>query len=368
MVVGKVLFINNQVRGNVMKKKMYYVNHKVMNKFIRDVLQKKGVDSFCATSVADGLVHASLRGVDSHGVRLLPHYLNALASGRITPCPNFSLKKITPSTGILDADNAFGHAAGMKAVEYAMDLAKNSGIGSVAVKRSTHYGAASFFALEISKNDMIGFSFTHSDSLIVPTAAKDRFLGNNPICFTAPCESEDPICLDMATSVITFNKILQLREENLLAPNGVGVDKNGSETNDPNQIHHLLPVGGYKGYGLSLMVEILCSLLTGMPFGPHIPRMYDSPIEEKRNLGHFFMAMRIDAFTDPDFFKKRMKQLVNELRSQIPVNPDIPVQVSGDPEKKFTEERKKQGIPLRETDISFFEKISVNLDLNFQTT
>jgi len=349
-----------------MKENMFYVNHKVINKFIRDVLLKKGVDSFCAENVADGLVHASLRGVDSHGIRLLPHYLRGLSSGRINSNPIFKFDQTASATGILDADNAFGHAAGMKAIKLAMDLADNTGIGSLAVKRSTHFGAASFFALEMSKNDMIGLSFTHSDSLIVPTAAKKRFLGNNPICFTAPCENEDPICLDMATSVITFNKILQLREENLLAPNGVGVDENGYETNDPDQICNLLPVGGYKGYGLSLMVEILCSLLTGMPFGPHIPRMYDAPIEEKRNLGQFFMAIKIDAFIDLHFFKKRMKQLVNELRSQVPINPDTHVQVPGDPEKTISEERKKQGIPLREIDISFFEKLSTELDLAFQ--
>jgi len=339
---------------------LFYVNHIEIKKFIFEILKIKNVELNCAENVANGLVHASLRGVDSHGIRLLPHYLDALASGRINPCPNFIFERITQSTGSLDADNAFGHAAGMKAVMIAMDLARDSGIGAVTVKRSTHFGAASFFALEISKKDMIGMSFTHSDSLIVPTAGKGRFLGNNPICFTAPCEGEYPICLDMATSVITFNKVLQLREENSLAPNGVGVNQMGFETNDPNQIFNLLPVGGYKGYGLSLIVEILCALLTGMPFGPHITRMYDSPINEKRNIGHFFMAMRINAFIELKLFKKRMKQLADELRAESPVNPDIAVQVAGDPEKIIAEKRKKKGIPLRDIDVIFFKKLSVD--------
>lgn len=349
-----------------MKKQTVYVNHEKIRKFIFELLKKKSVESESAKNVADGLIHASLRGVDSHGVRLLPHYLKALSAGRINPSPDFKFERTIASTGILDADNAFGHAAGMQAVRHAIALAQESGLGAVTVKRSTHFGAASFFALEISKNNMIGMSFTHSDSLIVPTDAKTRFLGNNPICFTAPCADEDPVCLDMATSTITFNKILQLREEKVMAPDGVGVDKSGKETNDPNLIANLLPVGGYKGYGLSFMVEILCALLTEMPFGPHITRMYDAPVEKKRDLGHFFMAMRIDAFTDLTLFKKRMKQLVSELRDMTPVKENLSVKVAGDPEKLISDKRKKKGIPLRVSDLDFIKKESIKNNLSFE--
>ncbi len=343
--------------------KQNHVKHEEIREFISQVLQKERVDPVAAGYVADGLVHASLRGVDSHGVRLLPHYLKALQAGRINPRPQYGFQRTTPSTGILDADDAYGHAAGMEAVAKTLELARESGVGAVVVKRSTHYGAASFFGLEISKHDMIGMSFTHSDSLIVPTGSQRRFLGNNPICFTAPCEGEDPICLDMATSVITFNKVLQLREENVFAPSGVGADEKGRETNDPHKIVNLLPVGGYKGYGLSLMVEILCSLLTGMPFGPHIPRMYDAPTSGKRNLGHFFAAIRVDAFMDVAIFKRRMRELATELRKEPPVDSKQPVQIAGDPEKKFSKYRKTKGIPLRDVDVAFFSKMAVEYEL-----
>ena len=339
-----------------------------IREFIFEVLKKDGVDPVAAGQVADGLVHASLRGVDSHGIRLLPHYLKALKAGRINPCPNYKFQRTSQSTGVLDADNAFGHAAGMAAVEQVLELAKEAGIGAVGVQRSTHFGVASFFALEISKHDMIGMSFTHADSLIVPSGGKRRFLGNNPICFTAPCEGEEPICLDMATSLITFNKVLQLREENSMAPEGAGADEAGRETTDPHQIVNLLPVGGYKGYGLSLMVEILCALLTGMPFGPHIPRMYDAPIEERRDLGHFFMAIRVEAFVELNTFKKRMSRLATELRQEPRLDPNIPVQVAGDPEKKMSEERRKNGIPLRTVDMKFFEQAAIDYEIPFETS
>jgi len=346
----------------------WYVNHTEIRSFIFEVFKKEGVDPVAAGCVADGLVHASLRGIDSHGIRLLPHYLNALKAGRINPCPNYKFNRTTPSTGVLDADDAYGHASGMEAVKRAMDMAKEAGMGAIAVKRSSHFGVASFFTLEISKHDMVGLSLSHADSLIVPTAGKHRYLGNNPICFSAPCDGEEPICLDMATSTITFNKVLQLREEGRQVPNGVGVDETGQETNDPQKIINLLPVGGYKGYGLALVVEVLCALLSGMPFGPHITRMYDAPIEEKRNLGHFFVAIRIDAFVELNTFKSRIKQLVTELRKEPPLDPDIPVQVAGDPEKRISEKRLKSGIPFRILDIEFFKKVAIDYDIPFRCT
>lgn len=330
------------------------------------ILKSENVDPYASGHVADGLVHASLRGVDSHGIRLMPHYLEALKAGRINPRPKYQFSQTSQATGVLDADHGFGHGSGMEAVGKAVELAQLAGMGAVVVKHSTHFGAASFFALEISKHEMIGMSFTHADSLIVPTGGTKRFLGNNPICFTAPCEGEEPICLDMATSVITFNRVLQLREEGRFAPHGTGADEAGNETTDPHKISNLLPVGGYKGYGLSLMVEILCALLSGMPFGPDIPRMYDAPIGDKRNLGHFFIAIRIDAFVKTDVFMRRMRDLARRLRSEPSLDSDRSVQVMGDPEKKIAGVREEKGIPLRDVDVDFFERAARDYGFDFR--
>ena len=339
----------------------------ITRNFLRDILLKEGLKRFSANAVADGLIHASLRGIDSHGIRLFPHYLSALKSGRINKNPKFSFTKSGATTGIMDADDAFGHAAGLKAVEQVVNLANESGMGSVSVKRSSHFGAASFFGLKIAEHDMLGFSFTHSDPLIPPTAGKVPFLGNNPICFTAPCIDGENYCLDMATSIITFNKILRLREDNMQAPQGVGFGEDGIETTNPNKIVSLAPIGDYKGYGLSLMVEILCALLSGMPFGPHIGHMYKDPLSKKRNLGHFFLAIDIQYFVDIDIFKSRLNDLLNELRNQTPIDSGMPVKVAGDKERTIEIIRRKNGIPIGEDEYLFLLDLSKKYKLKLFT-
>ncbi len=314
--------------------------------FTNEALLKAGAREDVARYVAEGLVQTSLRGVDSHGIRLLPHYLEAVKGGRINPNPNYRFKKTSASTGTLDADHTFGHAAGMEATKKAVELAKDAGTGHIAVYNSTHFGAAAYYALEIAKHDMIGLCFTHADSLMRTYGGSRAFLGTNPISFAAPMEGEEPFCLDMATTLFNFNKIKQLKEQKLDAPAAVGANSEGIETTDPNEIAMLLPIGGYKGYGLSLMIEILCSTLTGMPYGPHISKMFAAPMNQKRFLGHFMIAIRIDCFQDKKIFKRRISEMVNELRSEPPLNKKVPVLVAGDAEKRNYEERIAKGIPL----------------------
>lgn len=326
--------------------------------FIKKALLGAGVRNDVARHVTEGLIQTSVRGVDSHGIRLLPHYLNGVKGGRINPDPQYRFKKTSLSTGLLDADHTFGHAAGIEAAEKAIGLAKKAGTGHVAVYNSTHFGAAAYYALAIAKNDMIGMSFTNTDALVKTYAGKRPFLGNNPIAFAAPCKGEEPFCLDMATSVVTFNKIRQLKEEGAAAPAGVGADRKGRGTRDPSKITMLLPIGGYKGYGLSMMIEILCGLLTGMPYGPHIPKMFEGPMNEKRHLGHFVSAMRIDCFQDKDEFKERLSHMMRELRNEPPMDKKTRVQVAGDPEKKIAAKRQKCGVPLKAAEYEAFKKIS----------
>lgn len=333
--------------------------------FILSVLSKAGVRDDVAGYLADGLIQTSVRGVDSHGVRLLPHYLRGIKAGRINRNPKYQFKMTSASTGLLDADHTFGHAAAMEAAKKAMELAKESGAGHIAVYNSTHFGAAAYYALEIAKHDMIGMSFSNTDALVKTYAGKRPFLGNNPICFAAPCADEEPFCLDMATSVVTFNKVRQWREEKKPAPPGIGADKEGRETTDPDRITMLLPIGGYKGYGLSMVVEILCSLLTGMPYGPHIPKMFEAPMSEKRFLGHFISAIRIDCFQDKDAFKKRLSLMISELRKEPRIDKNVPVQVAGDPEKRNVAERIKKGIPLKSNEFEAFKKIGDEYGIRF---
>ncbi len=334
------------------------IKAETIKQFIIDVFLQEKLRKDVAKYIAEGLVQTSIRGVDSHGLRLFPHYLEGLKKGRINPNPNYTFKKTSSSTGLFDADHTFGHAACMEATKKAIELANESGSGHVAVYNSSHFGAAAYYALEIAKQDMIGMSFTNTDSLIKTYAGKRPFLGNSPICFTAPCQDEEPFCLDMSTSIVTFNQIKKWKDEGVNAPAGVGTNKEGIETTDSDEITMLLPVGGYKGYGLSMMVEILCSLLTGMPYGPNIPKMFEAPMNQKRFLGHFISAIRIDCFQDKEIFKKRLSELMNELRNEPCLDKNVPVQVAGDPEKKAKAKRNKEGIPLSPKELKAFQEIS----------
>lgn len=311
-----------------------------------------------SSSVTSGLIETSLRGVDSHGVRLFPTYIKDMEFGRTNANPNFKFKQTASSTGILDADHTFGIAAGTKAMKHAIELARDSGIGAVACINSNHFAAAAIYGLAAARENMIGIVVTQAESMVVPHGGKKPFLGTNPICFCAPMEGESPFCLDMATSIVPRNKVLSYKEKGKMLEAGWAADANGKPTLDPNNFASLFPIGTYKGFGLGLMVEILCSTLTGMEFGPNVPPFITETDKRKRNLGHFFIAIDISKFQDVNTFKKRLKAMATSLRNSEPVDPSSPVLVAGDPEKKIYAERIKSGIPLTKTDMEKFRALA----------
>jgi ureidoglycolate dehydrogenase (NAD+) len=339
---------------------MKYISHKKLEEFCIHSLKNKNVRKDVIDHVTKSLIQTSLRGVDSHGIRLLPHYLDAIDSGRINTNPQYSFEQRSPSTAKLDGDHTFGHAAGKEAMEKAIAKAKETGIGAVAVYNSTHFGAAAFFSLIAADKDMIGMSFTHADSLMLTYNGKRPFFGTNPLCFAAPCDGEDPFCLDMATTRVTWNKIKEKKDENETIPKGWAVDKTGKETTDVEKVAYLIPIGDYKGYGLAMMIEILCSLLTSMPYGNDICRMYDDPIDKKRKLGHFFMAIDIECFEEKLRFKKRLKKMMDEVRKE-PSMKGEKIMVPGDPEKKEMQIRLERGIPIDKVTLQKLCKIAKNI-------
>ncbi|MBI4040649.1 MAG: Ldh family oxidoreductase [Deltaproteobacteria bacterium] len=322
------------------------LSHTLIRKFFLDILYRKNVREDVAQSLTHALLEASLHGIDSHGIRLFPHYLRGLEEGRLNPHPRYRFHKTSASTGLLDADHTLGHAAGFEAVKHILPIARESGAGHVCVFHSSHFGAAAPYARAIAEQDMIGFSFTTADALIKTPGSYKPFFGNNPICVAMPCEGEPPICLDMATSRVTFNKIKQFEEKNEQVPEGWGYDAQGNACHDPKKIVTLAPIGDYKGFGLSFMIEILCSVLSGMPFGPHIPKMFEAPMSEKRYLSQYYIAIRIDRFLPIPVFKERIARLAQEVRSLPRLQENIPICMPGDPEKKIYQQRIEQGIPL----------------------
>lgn len=336
---------------------MHRIYYKDILKFHQDILTKIGLDNFSVESVSKGLCDASLRGVDSHGIRLLPHYVDSASMGRKNPKPNFVFKKNFPSVGILDADNAFGHAAGMKAIKYGIEIANEMGMGAVAVKNSSHPGALASIALIAAKKGYLCFAFTHADALMLSHNGKRPYFGTNPICFAAPRKKGEPYCLDMATSMISWNKLLNYRENNKILDKDFAADKNGKSVNDPKLAVSLLPAGSYKGYGLASMVEILCGVFTGMAFGRNIAPMFTSPIDQPRHLGQFYIIMRADGCIDQNEFINRMQMITDEVRSE-PALDGEKVMLPNDIEIAQSIERNKNGIPLDNETYLSLKKLS----------
>ena len=336
---------------------MKRIDHKYLQIQTKKVLIKYGANDFSAESVSKGLIETSLRGVDSHGIRLLPHYLNALKNGRINGNPKFEIIQTFPAFVGLQADNAFGHAAGYKSIEIGIELANKYGIGAISVFNSSHPGAMASFSLEAARQGYCSFSFTNADSLLQSYNGKKSFFGTNPICFAAPRKDEEPFCIDMAPTYIPWNKILEKKEKNQMLEVGVAVDKDGNETINPSEAQTLIGIGKYKGFALASMVEVLCSTLSGMPYGPHIPSMYGSSIKTKRKLGQFYLVFRNDVNISSEEFMASLKGMSDEVRDQVPKFYKNSVLMPNDPQINYVKERLKNGIPVMDKIIQIIAEV-----------
>ena len=331
--------------------------------FIRAALERLGADAFSAEHVARGLTETSSRGVDSHGVRLFPHYARALEAGRVNGRPNFRFESRFEGAAVLHADDAFGHAAGVKAMDWAVERARRLGTASVAVRRSSHFGAAAYFALRAAEQGLVGLAFTNADALVVPTRGKRPFFGTNPVAFAAPSSDGEPFCLDMATSQLNWNKVLRARESGEALPPAAAVDADGRETRDAAVARALMPSGGYKGFGLGAMVDILCASLTGGPCGPDMLPMFTSPIAARRDIGHYFLALEPAAFDEAGALARRVAELRARLRAEPPLDPAEPVLAAGDPETAARRLRETDGVPVPEADRAAFAVVARKVGL-----
>jgi ureidoglycolate dehydrogenase (NAD+) len=345
-----------------MNSKQRLITAKKVQQFLTQLFIKADLLPNHASQVAEGLVNTSLRGVDSHGIRLAPHYIKEIIAGRINTRPTFTFHKTAAGAGSLNAHHSLGIPAGIFAIGQCIKLAKKTGIAAVAVKDSSHFGAAALYALRAAKQGFIAFAFTHTERLVVPFGAKRPVLGTNPICAAVPCLGEDPICLDMSTTNMTWNKLQMFKAAKAPIPAGWALNKEGKETLDYRAAEFLTPIAGYKGYGLGLIVEILSGVLAGGKLGPELTPM--SPINsKKRELGHFFMVINIAAFDSPKRFERRMKSLVTILRRQEPAKGTRKVLVAGDPEKIMFQKRSKAGIPVADSLLEEFNVLSTQFGI-----
>jgi ureidoglycolate dehydrogenase (NAD+) len=316
------------------------VPHDRLISFTAACLEKLGLERADARLVAETLVAANLRGVDSHGVVRLPHYATRLRNGSVKARPNITARRSGPSAAVVEGDAGMGQLVAARAMHEAISLAKENGVGAVVARNSSHCGACAWFVEMAVREGMIGVALTHTDPIMVPPGMKRIFLGSNPIAFGAP-GAREPVIIDMSTTHVAWGKVLVARQAGTTIPPDWGVDKDGKPTTDPHQVVGLAPTGGHKGYALAAMVEILCAQLAGVPFGLHVTKMYGE-LDKPRNLGHFMLALDLSRFTDPAAFRAQIAAFIGEAHAEGGLAP-------GDPERMNAEKRRREGIELGST-------------------
>jgi len=297
--------------------------------------------------VASSLVYANLRGTDSHGVLRVPHYVKRLGVGSINSAPKIEFERTSAATGILDGDDGLGQVAVWHAMNHALEIARESGVGFVGVNNSSHCGALSFFASQAIEAQMIGLVFSQTDKRVVPFGGRKPFCGTNPLCVGAPSRTGTPIMLDMATSTVAWGRIIKARGLNEAIPADWAVDADGNPTTDPHKAVWLAPAAGPKGYALGVIVDVLTGILCGGAFGPHIVLMYDQ-YEEKRKLCHLVGAIDYQRFPGGEAFLDNVTLMVEELHQVPTVGGVQKVLAPGEPEYLRQIERSNNGIPLED--------------------
>ena len=341
-----------------------------LKEFVVQVLEKLDVPHEDAVITADVLVKADLRGIESHGVARLRRYVDGIKNGVVKPRPDIRVVKETPVTALVDGDYGLGQVIGYKAMKIAIEKAKKGYVGLVGVKHSNHFGIAGYYAMMAVEEDLIGLTITNTRPLVAPTWGMEKIIGTNPIAVAVPTKGE-PYVLDMATSVAPVGKLEVATRLGEKIPLGWGIDPEGRPTEDPQMARKgaLLPLGGagekmggHKGYGLSFVVDIFSGILTGAAFGPFVGQTQGP---QPSNVGHFFCAMRIDAFVPVEEFKERMSQYIELIKKSKKLPGADEIYIPGE-KSAFTEKiRKEKGVALDMKTVDMLKKSSEEFGVPF---
>jgi L-2-hydroxycarboxylate dehydrogenase (NAD+) len=327
--------------------------------FVQQIFTKIGCAQNEALTATETLLSADLRGVDSHGVARLSGYVRLWEVQRVNATPRIKIIHETPSTAVVDGDAGLGLVVAPYSMQVAIDKAKNVGTGWVSVQNSNHFGIAGIHAMMALENDMIGIAMTNASALVAPTFSKDKMLGTNPIAVAIPAGNEAPFVADFATTTAANGKLEILQRKNKALPKGWVQNKDGMESVNAHELKEggaLLPLGGdregssHKGYMLGSIVDIFSAVLSGANYGPWVPP-FPAYIPMPTNMpgkgiGHFFGAMRIDAFRPAQDFKNDMDKWIQAFKNAAPISSSQKVIIPGEPEVEMEKERRANGIPL----------------------
>jgi L-2-hydroxycarboxylate dehydrogenase (NAD+) len=334
---------------------MYSVEY--LEKFTRQVFEKMGCSPGDAKMAADVFVRAELRGYASHGMIRIRDYYQLWQAGRINVRPDVRIVHESPSTAVVDGDGAIGMIAATKSMQIAIEKARTAGTGWVSTRGSNHYGYCAYYTMLALAHDMIGISMTIANPLVAPTFSVSQMLGTNPISVAIPAGNYPPFVADFSTTAIARGKLAIAAKKGEKVPFGYVQDADGLPSDDPDIITRggsmltlggTAEYGGHKGYALSAIVDIFSAVLSGANFGPFCPpSVAYLPVKEEKvgeGTGHFFGAMRIDAFQKPEVFKSRMDKWIETFRAAKPARGHDRVLIPGDPERANEERIGREGI------------------------
>jgi LDH2 family malate/lactate/ureidoglycolate dehydrogenase len=346
--------------------------------FTRNAFKKMGCSEEDSHSIAEVFLAAEIRGHASHGMLRLKDYYELWKAGRINVKPNVRIVHESPSTAVIDGDNAVGMVAAKKSMVTAIKKAEKSGTGWVATRNSNHFGIAGYYAMMALNHDMIGICLTNANPLVAPTFSVSRMMGTNPIAVAIPADKQPPFIADFATTPIARGKLAVAEKKGEKVAFGLVQDKAGNPSDDPTILKSggsMLTLGGdrihgsHKGYCLSAIVDIFSAVFSGANFGPFVPpSVAYLPLLDKKageGTGHFFGAMRIDAFQTAGEFKSKMDEWITTFRSAKPAEGQDRVLIPGDPEREAETRIMKDGISLVPAVKKDLEQIAKELDISF---
>ncbi len=311
------------------------------------LLAARGLPAMEAETVAQSLVHANLRGVDSHGVTRMPIYIDRLERGIVNPRPDIGIAHDRGATLSIDGDNGMGAVVASRALDLALDRVETHGSVTVGIHNSNHYGSGAYYAEKATRHDTVAFLYSNAPPTMAPWGGVDPYLGTNPYTFAAPAGRFPPIMLDMATSVVARGKIIMAANAGKPIPPGWAIDRDGVETRDALAALEgsVLPFGGAKGYGIAMMIDMMAGVMTGAAFGPRIGDLYKT-LDVPQNVGVFIHLVHAGAFQPAEAFKRRMDEMIREIKANRPARGVEEVMVPGEIEARMAERRARDGIPL----------------------
>jgi len=323
------------------------IPHKSLQSFCANCFEKLGLTRADSEVTADNLIFANLRGVDSHGIIRMKIYADRLRAGGNNPHARPAIVKDAETSALIDAQNGVGQVPAVQAMKIAIDKASRFGIGVTGVRNSNHFGAAAYYAMMAVDHDMIGFALTNASPTMWPAGGREARLGNNPFAVAIPAGDRPPLVLDMASGAVAKGKIFVAQQEKKKIPLSWALDKNGIPTDDPDKAAEGLiqPLGGYKGYGISLMLDILTGVLCGGAFSTHVGMMYGST-DRPTGTAHNFGALRIECFIDPAEFKRRIDEMIQLMQTCPRATGADRIYVPGEIELETKRQREAAGIPV----------------------